>query len=41
MLIEKEVSLYTLRKDLDIDLICTMTKLKSNEEVKLSVLVRI
>lgn len=40
MLIEKEISPATLRKDLNIAT-GTMTKLRRNEEVALSVLLRI
>ena len=40
MLIEKEISPVTLRKDLNIAT-GTMTKLRRNEEVALSVLLRI
>lgn len=40
MLIEKEISPATLRKDLNIAT-GTMTKLRKNEEVALSVLLRI
>lgn len=40
MLIEKEISQATLRKDLNIAT-GTMTKLRRNEEVALSVLLRI
>ena len=40
MLVEKEISLATLRKDLNIAT-GTMTKLRRNEEVALSVLLRI
>ena len=40
MLVEKEISAATLRKDLNIAT-GTMTKLRRNEEVALSVLLRI
>lgn len=40
MLVEKEISQATLRKDLNIAT-GTMTKLRKNEEVALSVLLRI
>ena len=40
MLVEKEISPVTLRKDLNIAT-GTMTKLRKNEEVALSVLLRI
>ena len=40
MLVEKEISAVTLRKDLNIAT-GTMTKLRRNEEVALSVLLRI
>lgn len=40
MLVEKEISQATLRKDLNIAM-GTMTKLRRNEEVALSVLLRI
>lgn len=40
LLIEKEISLVTLRRDLNIAT-GTMTKLRKNEEVALSVLLRI
>ena len=40
MLVEKEISQATLRKDLSIAT-GTMTKLRKNEEVALSVLLRI
>lgn len=40
MLVEKEISTATLRKDLNIAT-GTMTKLRRNEEVALSVLLRI
>lgn len=40
MLVEKEISQATLRKDLSIAT-GTMTKLRKNEEVSLSVLLRI
>ena len=40
MLVEKEISPVTLRKDLNIAT-GTMTKLRRNEEVDLSVLLRI
>lgn len=40
MLVEKEISQATLRKDLNI-VTGTMTKLRRNEEVALSVLLRI
>lgn len=40
MLVEKEISQATLRKDLNIST-GTMTKLRRNEEVALSILLRI